>query len=229
MCVHAQTVMRLVDAIVKQTNTQLSDSSAALQAILAAATNERGEWDLPLCKAKVARHARRHGRAPRAAQRGMLPRLPFLLMLADVSALQRRHLLMGVQQLTPMSPCSVCTSRAPGTVSLAQSAAAEAVLLSAQSCGVLASQALLSNAFAWMRKSSEDKLDGMVALLQKARLRHFAVHQPCTMLAAGLRALALQPFWHGQQLTIVRSSLHWCFWTFHASMDCERCHAGCQG
>lgn len=30
-------------------------------------------------------------------------------------------------------------------------------------------QALLSNAFAWMRKSSEDKLDGMVALLQKAR------------------------------------------------------------
>ena len=29
-------------------------------------------------------------------------------------------------------------------------------------------QALLSNAFAWMRKASDDKLDGMVALLQKA-------------------------------------------------------------
>jgi len=28
-------------------------------------------------------------------------------------------------------------------------------------------QALLSNAFAWMRKASEDNLDGMVALLQK--------------------------------------------------------------
>ncbi len=28
-------------------------------------------------------------------------------------------------------------------------------------------QALLSNAFAWMRKASEDSLDGMVALLQK--------------------------------------------------------------
>jgi hypothetical protein len=28
-------------------------------------------------------------------------------------------------------------------------------------------QALLSNAFAWMRKASDDKLDGMVALLQK--------------------------------------------------------------
>ena len=28
-------------------------------------------------------------------------------------------------------------------------------------------QALLSNAFAWMRQASEDSLDGMVALLQK--------------------------------------------------------------
>ena len=50
----AQTVMRLVDAIVKQTNTQLSDSSRALQDILAAAANERGEWDLPLSHAQVA-------------------------------------------------------------------------------------------------------------------------------------------------------------------------------
>ena len=51
---HAQTVMRLVDAIVKQTNTQLSDSSRVLQGILAAAANERGEWDLPLSRAQVA-------------------------------------------------------------------------------------------------------------------------------------------------------------------------------
>jgi hypothetical protein len=51
---HAQTVMRLVDAIVKQTNAQLSDSSAVLQGILAAAANERGEWDLPLSRAQVA-------------------------------------------------------------------------------------------------------------------------------------------------------------------------------
>ena len=28
-------------------------------------------------------------------------------------------------------------------------------------------EALLSNAFAWMRKAADDKLDGMVALLQK--------------------------------------------------------------
>ena len=28
-------------------------------------------------------------------------------------------------------------------------------------------QALLSNAFAWMRKASDDHLEGMVALLQK--------------------------------------------------------------
>lgn len=52
-CACAQTVMRLVDAIVKQTNTQLSDSSKVLQDILAAAANERGEWDLPLSKAQV--------------------------------------------------------------------------------------------------------------------------------------------------------------------------------
>ncbi len=29
-------------------------------------------------------------------------------------------------------------------------------------------EALLSNAFAWMRKAADDRLDGMVALLQKA-------------------------------------------------------------
>ena len=28
-------------------------------------------------------------------------------------------------------------------------------------------EALLSNAFAWMRKAADDRLDGMVALLQK--------------------------------------------------------------
>ena len=32
---------------------------------------------------------------------------------------------------------------------------------------VFAVQALLSNAFAWMRKASDDHLEGMVALLQK--------------------------------------------------------------
>ena len=32
---------------------------------------------------------------------------------------------------------------------------------------ILCVQALLSNAFAWMRKASDDQLEGMVALLQK--------------------------------------------------------------
>ena len=50
----AQTVMRIVDAVVKRTNADVSDSAKVLQDILAAAANERGEWELPLSQEKTA-------------------------------------------------------------------------------------------------------------------------------------------------------------------------------
>lgn len=52
----AKVVMQLVDAMVKQTTEQLSDSSTILQDILKAAADERtGEWQLPLSeKGRVA-------------------------------------------------------------------------------------------------------------------------------------------------------------------------------
>lgn len=48
-----QTVMTIVDTIVSRTNTQVADSAKVLQAILAAAANERGEWELPLSAEKA--------------------------------------------------------------------------------------------------------------------------------------------------------------------------------
>ena len=51
-------------------------------------------------------------------------------------------------------------------------------------------QALLSNAFAWMRKASEDSLDGMVALLQKV-LQLYAAKALSTSGAGGLKTTAL--------------------------------------
>ena len=50
----AQTVMRIVDAVVKRTNADVTDSAKVLQDILAAAANERGEWELPLSQEKTA-------------------------------------------------------------------------------------------------------------------------------------------------------------------------------
>ena len=49
-----QTVMRIVDAVVKRTNADVSDSAKVLQDILAGAANERGEWELPLSQEKTA-------------------------------------------------------------------------------------------------------------------------------------------------------------------------------
>lgn len=50
--------MKIVDAIVKKTNSQLADSGRVLQKILAAGANEQGEWELPLSGEKVsAMHA----------------------------------------------------------------------------------------------------------------------------------------------------------------------------
>eukprot|EP00879_Flechtneria_rotunda_P003482 GHRR01003711.1.p1 GENE.GHRR01003711.1~~GHRR01003711.1.p1 ORF type:complete len:319 (+),score=117.10 GHRR01003711.1:119-1075(+) len=44
----ADTVMLLVDAMVRQTEQKLNDSAAVLQEILKAGANEKGEWYLPL-------------------------------------------------------------------------------------------------------------------------------------------------------------------------------------
>ncbi len=46
--------MKIVDAVVKRTNADVSDSAKVLQDILAAAANERGEWELPLSQEKTA-------------------------------------------------------------------------------------------------------------------------------------------------------------------------------
>ncbi len=51
-------------------------------------------------------------------------------------------------------------------------------------------QALLSNAFAWMRKASEDSLDGMVALLQKV-LQLYAAKALSNSGAGGLNTVVL--------------------------------------
>jgi len=49
----ADVVMVLVDAFVKQSEQKLSDSASTLQAILAAAADENGEWYLPLTPQQV--------------------------------------------------------------------------------------------------------------------------------------------------------------------------------
>ena len=46
--------MRLVDAVVKRTNADVTDAANVLQDILAAAANERGEWELPLSEENTA-------------------------------------------------------------------------------------------------------------------------------------------------------------------------------
>lgn len=50
----ADSVMLLVDTMVKQTEQQLNDSAAVLQDILKAAADQKGEWYLPLDAAQVA-------------------------------------------------------------------------------------------------------------------------------------------------------------------------------
>ncbi|KIY95629.1 hypothetical protein MNEG_12333 [Monoraphidium neglectum] len=92
----ADTVMVLVDTMVKQSEQKLSDSAATLQAILAAAADENGEWYLPLAPQQVK---------------------------AIRDAMDR---------------------------------SAEAL-----------DEALLSNAFAYIKKASDDRFDSLVQLLQK--------------------------------------------------------------
>lgn len=93
----ARVVMQLVDAMVRKTNEQLTDSAIVLQDILRAAADEvTGEWTVPLPPEKV------------AAMKAVMD-----------------------QQSDKID------------------------------------EALLSNCFAWMRKASDDKLDGMVEILRK--------------------------------------------------------------
>lgn len=49
----ANTVMAMANAVVKQTEGQLNQSSATLQEILKAGANERGEWHLPLTEQEL--------------------------------------------------------------------------------------------------------------------------------------------------------------------------------
>lgn len=99
----ASAVMGLVDAAVQRTDTQLSSAGAALQRILAAGADAKGEWHLPLAPDRIA--------SMRAA--------------LDAEA------------------------AATGDAALDE-------------------EALLSNAFAWMRKAADDGQDGLVRLLQRA-------------------------------------------------------------
>lgn len=45
--------MRMVDALVKRTDTKISDSGRLLESFLKAAADERGEWELPLPPEKL--------------------------------------------------------------------------------------------------------------------------------------------------------------------------------
>jgi len=92
----ASSVMVLVDAMVRKTEQQLTDSSRVLQDIMTAAADDKGEWYLPLAPEQV--------QALREALDRHADRLD---------------------------------------------------------------EALLSNAFAWIRKCSEDRFDTMVQLIQK--------------------------------------------------------------
>jgi hypothetical protein len=92
----ADSVVVLLDAAMKQTETRLSDSARVLQEVLAAAADADGQWYLPLSKAQVA---------------------------AVRKALDERSDALD--------------------------------------------EALLSNAFAWIRKCNEDGLDSMAQLIQK--------------------------------------------------------------
>lgn len=49
----ANSVMVLVDAMVKRSEQQLSDSGKVLQEILSSAADANGEWYLPLSEAQV--------------------------------------------------------------------------------------------------------------------------------------------------------------------------------
>ena len=46
--------MRMVEALVKKSDSQITDSASVLQQIVAASADEKGEWHLPLSDENVA-------------------------------------------------------------------------------------------------------------------------------------------------------------------------------
>ena len=48
----ANTTMRMVDSLVKRTDTKVSDSGRLLESFLKAAADNQGEWELPLAPGK---------------------------------------------------------------------------------------------------------------------------------------------------------------------------------
>lgn len=116
--------MQIVEAVVQQTDRQLSDAGGALQKVLAAGANAKtGEWELPLSADALAR------------------------MRAELDA-----------QYEGASTASSSSSSGASSSSTSTSTPTPP----------LDEEAFLSNAFAWMRKASDDGRDGLVEILQKA-------------------------------------------------------------
>ena len=123
----ANTAMRMVDAIVKKSDSQLIDSGRVLQKILAAAADERGEWQVPLPDQKLD--------AMRKVQ--LHPR----------SASRTHHCMSCTLKSVSFAATYACFMSVIGWQELEANAGA-------------LDESLLANAFAWMRKASNDKLDG---------------------------------------------------------------------
>ena len=129
-----------------------------LQAILAAGANQRGEWDLPLSAEAV---------LPLFPQ-SATPSPPYT---PGKHNFQSGHAVVPVTATSGPSqhqlpwPCSV-GAVLPLTPAQ-RGAQADAMRREVAARKGELDEALLSNAFAWMRKAADDRLDGMVALLQK--------------------------------------------------------------
>lgn len=150
---------------------QVADSAKVLQAILAAGANQRGEWDLPLSAEAVpplpphcatpsppctpGKHSFQqpgHAGVPATAASGPPASVPLALLYGRRGATDTPR-----PYSKPYYPSTLIPRRAQADAMRREVAARKGEL----------DEALLSNAFAWMRKAADDRLDGMVALLQK--------------------------------------------------------------
>jgi hypothetical protein len=204
--------MVLVDTMVKQSEKKLSDSAATLQAILAAAADENGEWYLPLSQQQVCVcggvgvGGAGRGQRPAAAWWSSAWRTPWAgpwRRRCSRLAPKRRRGQSGSwdQPEAALGPalldggCLGAGGAAGGEGAagggagrrwntlgrLARPAAAcphPAPAPRAQVATVRAAldrnaealdEALLSNAFAYIKKASDDRFDSLVALLQKVK------------------------------------------------------------
>jgi hypothetical protein len=147
----------LVDRMVKSTEQQLSDSARVLQDILTAAANEQGEWYLPLEPQQV-----RAAQGPAARSQPMTD-LAAVGTLVGAGARAAPSARAPARQ--PGGRCSPPTpARPPAFAPQVQKVRAALDQHAAQ-----LDEALLSNAFAWIRKCNEDGFDTMVTLIQKVR------------------------------------------------------------